>query len=285
VLRTSVVCVSLALVAGACGGSNPDDGGDAGDGHNDSGRDERDAAPDGTVTDAPTGEDVTTGPGLDAGGNAIDAADATPDATPDASLDAAGGPCSAGQYAGTLAGTYTSSLTIGIPLPVASNVGFTLQPAGSSGASCKFDGMTEDCGNVFTVHGGAVTGAADEVKGDATIGGFPFFCTMTGALDCSATTFVGWIECQYCVGPLADGGAACATSVGGHFAGPETARYDVATHAFVMGTWNASEALAGNDGTMPGPDGAPISDFLSDSGTYLGIGQYGGSGTWTARLP
>jgi hypothetical protein len=115
-------------------------------------------------------------------------------------------------------------------------------------------------------------------------GSCPFFCTVTGKLDCQARKLVdGWIQCTYCVGPVADGGAACAV-VGGHFAGPMTADYDANAHAFVMGTWNGAEALAGNDGSSPGPDGGPLSSYLSDSG-YLGPGQFGGSGTWTAIAP
>ncbi len=61
-----------------------------------------------------------------------------------------------------------------------------------------------------------------------------------------------------------------------------TASYDVGTKAFVMGTWNGAEALAGNDGTMPGPDGGPISAYLTDSGVYLGPNSFGGSGVWGA---
>ena len=50
----------------------------------------------------------------------------------------------------------------------------------------------------------------------------------------------------------------------------------------MMGTWNGAEALAGNDGTKPGPEGGPVSDSLSDSGLYLGPNDFGGSGTWNA---
>jgi hypothetical protein len=70
--------------------------------------------------------------------------------------------------------------------------------------------------------------------------------------------------------------------VGGHFAGPMTASYDYGTVSFVMGAWNGSEALAGNDGGSPGPDGGPLSNYLSDSGLYIGPGQFGGSGAWSA---
>jgi hypothetical protein len=290
VVRTSILSVSLALVVAACSGAAADslDAGAAGGG-------DHDGAPDGTLADAPTG-DVAPGMLAEDGGDAADAmADATDatDATVDTARDSvADGPCSTGQYEGMLTGLYTSRLTgVGIPIPIEGNVAFALAPAGNAGMTCTFNGVSEDCGNVFALQHGGVTGTANALQvGDATTGGFPFFCSMTGALDCAATKFVGWIECKYCIGPLADGGGACAllsgvggtTGVGGNFAGPLTADYDAAAHAFVMGTWNASEALAGNDGTMPGPDGAPISDFLSDSGQYFGPNDFGGSGPWTA---
>ncbi len=50
---------------------------------------------------------------------------------------------------------------------------------------------------------------------------------MTGALECDARELVGgWMQCTYCIGPVADGGTACSllngiggsTGVGGHFA-------------------------------------------------------------------
>lgn len=133
------------------------------------------------------------------------------------------------------------------------------------------------------MQGGTLSGTADAMHTDAgTFGGFPFFCTITGALDCSARELVdGWMQCVYCVGPVVDGGT-CVDSIGGRFAGPMTASYDVGARAFVMGTWNGAEALAGNDGTMPGPGGGPISASLSDSGVYQGPNNFGGSGNWSA---
>jgi hypothetical protein len=177
---------------------------------------------------------------------------------------------------------------------VAGNVDLTLEQAGSPGTTCMLVGESqrEDCSNVFTLQNGTITGVADALQfGDASVGGFPYFCTMTGTLDCKSKLLVGgWIQCTYCVGPLADAGTACwllngvagTTGVGGHFAGPLTANYDIGTLSFVMGTWNGAEALAGNDGGSPGPDGGPISDYLSDSGLYLGPNDFGGSGTWNA---
>jgi hypothetical protein len=204
------------------------------------------------------------------------------------------GPCKGGKYNGTFAGFYTSHLTgVGVPIPVAGNVDLTLEQEGSAGTMCRVAGEGfEECSNVFSLQNGVITGVADAVHvGDAAVGGFPYFCTMTGTLDCKNKKLVdGWIQCTYCVGPLADGGLSCSlldgvagtTGVGGHFAGPLTANYDYATLAFIMGTWNGAEALAGNDGGSPGPDGGPASDYLSDSGLYLGPGDFGGSGTWNA---
>lgn len=204
------------------------------------------------------------------------------------------GPCKGGHYSGTFAGLYTSHLTgIGIPIPVAGNVELTLNQQGTSDQTCHPEGeIPVPCNNVFTLKDGTITGVADEIHlGDGAIGGFPYFCTMTGTLDCSTRKLdQGWIQCTYCVGPLADGGMACSlldnvlgtTGVGGHFAGPLTGNYDVNRFAFVNGTWNGAEALAGNDGTMPGPDGGSIWASLSDAGTYLGPGDFGGSGSWNA---
>jgi hypothetical protein len=193
------------------------------------------------------------------------------------------------------AGLYTSHLTgVGIPIPVAGNVELTLKQEGSAGTTCKAAGEFEDCSNVFTLKDGTITGIADALNiGDAQAGGFPYFCTMTGTLECKEQKLVdGWIQCTYCIGPLADGGMACdllngvagTTGVGGHFAGPLTAGYDIKSFSFTNGTWNGAEALAGNDGTMPGPDGGAIANYLSDSGLYLGPDDFGGSGVDPALL-
>jgi hypothetical protein len=203
------------------------------------------------------------------------------------------GPCRGGKYEGTFAGLYTSHLTgIGVPIPVAGNVDMTLDQEGTAGQQCMVDGEFEHCSDVFSLQNGTITGIADEIHlGDAAGGGFPYYCTMTGTLDCKNKKLDdGWIQCTYCIGPLADGGMACellngvagTTGVGGHFAGPLTANYDYATLAFVMGTWNGAEALAGNDGGSPTPEGGPIANYLSDSGLYLGPTDFGGSGTWNA---
>jgi hypothetical protein len=212
--------------------------------------------------------------------------------TNDGAVQVGSGPCKGGHYNGNFTGSYTSHLTaVGIPIPVTGNVDMTLDQQGGADQTCHPAGeIPVPCNEVFTLKNGTITGVADSVTvGDASEGGFPYFCTMTGTLDCASKRLdMGWIQCTYCVGPLADGGMACqflngvlgTTGVGGHFAGPLTADYDVAKLAFVMGTWNGAEALAGNDGTMPGPDGGPISDYLTDSG-YVGF-NYGGNGTWTA---
>jgi hypothetical protein len=205
------------------------------------------------------------------------------------------GPCTPGHYAGKFAGSYSSHLTaVGVPIPVAGNVELDLDQAGAADQTCIPAGeIPVPCNKVFTLQNGTITGAADAFHlGDASIGGFPYFCTMSGTLDCDSKRLDdGWIQCTYCVGRLADGGMACellngvlgTTGVGGHFAGPLTANYDVSTLSFVMGTWNGAEALAGNDGGSPGPDGGPISDYLTkDGGFYLGPKHFGGVGTWNA---
>jgi hypothetical protein len=200
------------------------------------------------------------------------------------------GPCKGGHYVGSFTGTYASHLTaIGVPIPVTGNVDAYLDQQGGADQTCHPAGeIPVPCNQVFTLSDGTVTGVAD--GNDAGMGGFPYFCTMTGTLDCATLRLdEGWIQCTYCVGPLADGGMACqlldgvlgTTGVGGHFAGPVTGTYDVNKLAFTMGTWNGAEALAGYEAGAPGPDGAPESSFLSDAGYYLGF-SYGGLGTWTA---
>ncbi|MGH7436518.1 MAG: hypothetical protein ACRENE_12665 [Polyangiaceae bacterium] len=243
---------------------------------------------DGTGTTADGGDDgaSTAWSSPNGSGVALNLADAGAPA-------ANNGPCKGGKYEGTFVGLYTSHLTgVGVPIPVAGNVDMTLDQAGSSGQMCTFAGESETCSNFFELKDGVITGIADAIQTDAgPVGGFPYFCTMTGTLACKEKKLVdGWIQCTYCVGPLADGGMACelgnglfgTTGVGGHFAGPLTADYDYSSLAFVNGDWNGAEALAGNDGTKPGPDGGPISEYLSDSGLYLGPGDFGGSGHWEA---
>jgi hypothetical protein len=205
------------------------------------------------------------------------------------------GPCKGGHYNGTFAGLYTSHLTaVGVPIPVAGNVDMTLDQAGGADEMCHPSGeIPLPCNEVFTLQNGVITGIADQLTvGDASAGGFPYFCTMTGTLDCASKKLDdGWIQCTYCIGPLADGGLSCqlldgvlgTTGVGGHFAGPLKANYDISTLSFVDGTWNGAEALAGNDGGSPGPDGGPVSDYLTpDGGLYLGPNDFGGSGIWNA---
>jgi len=202
------------------------------------------------------------------------------------------GPCKGGFYKGSFGGQYNSHLTfIGIPIPVTGDVQLTLYQEGKSGDQCMIEGEFEQCSDVFSLQNGVIQGTADTIHvGDASIGGFPYFCSLTGTLDCKNKILVdGWIQCTYCVGPLADGGLACelangvggTTGVGGHFAGPLTANYDYSKLAFVMGAWNGAELLAGNDGGSPGPDGGPIQNYLNDAG-YIGPNDFGGLGTWNA---
>jgi hypothetical protein len=205
-------------------------------------------------------------------------------------------PCKAGYYRGSFTGSYESSLILGIPLSVTGDVNLTLNQAGTAMMMCKVEGegLVTSCSNVFSVSGGTVTGRADQLGmlGDAAIGGFPYFCTLTGTLDCATRKLVdGWIQCTYCVGDLTEGGTNC-TLIGGHFAGPVTADYYYGMDGgpaptfgsdAAPGLWNGAESLAGNNGMMPGPDGGAISDYLRPDGSY-GFGAYGGNGTWTATL-
>jgi hypothetical protein len=196
------------------------------------------------------------------------------------------GACKGGHYGGSFGGVYSSHITVfGIGIPVTGNVELQLNQVGSSNQTCTLTGETNiTCNNVFSLQDGVIQGTAD--------GLFPYFCFMSGTLDCVKKVLVdGWIQCTYCLGPLADGGLACdlgngvggSTGVGGHFAGPLTAQYNTATDSFVNGTWNGAEALAGNDGGSPTPEGGPITNYLNDAG-YGGPGEFGGLGTWNATF-
>jgi hypothetical protein len=204
--------------------------------------------------------------------------------------------CQAGFYQGGFTGSYSSNLALGIPLSVSGNVELTLNQEGSSTQTCKVtengEFTSESCNNVFTLSGGTITGVANQTGmiGDVGIGGFPYFCTMTGTLDCVKKILVnGWIECTYCVGPLGDGGGSC-DLIGGHFAGPLTANYDTTKLAFTGGVWNGAEALCPgsntspqcNDGGSPGPEGGSIDNYLALDGGYGFLGKYGGAGGWNA---
>jgi hypothetical protein len=184
-----------------------------------------------------------------------------------------------------LTGLYASHLTlIGIDIPIAGAVHMTLVAAGAAQQTCRLGGEVEPCSDILTVENGTVTGA-DPASGDAGVSVFPFYCSLSGVLDCQHRELVnGWMQCASCPGAVADGGAACANGANPaeRFAGTLTAQYDSTTASFV-GAWNA--ALAGNDGGSPGPDGGPASSYLSDSGTYGSSGAFGGSGTWTAAGP
>ena len=212
--------------------------------------------------------------------------------TNDGAVPVSSGPCKGGHYGGTFTGSYTSHLTaVGIPIPVTGNVDMTLDQQGTANQTCQPEGeIPVPCNQVFTLEERHDHGRGRQCDRRRRLrGGLPVLLhddrharLRTKRLD------MGWIQCTYCIGPLADGGTSCqflngvlgTTGVGGHFAGPLTANYDVSKLAFVMGTWNGAEALAGNDGTMPGPDGGPISDYLTDSG-YVGF-NFGGNGTWNA---
>jgi hypothetical protein len=202
--------------------------------------------------------------------------------------------CKGGHYDGTFTGSYSSHLTlIGIAISVSGNVSLNLDQVGNPMTTCTLNGESEDCSNLFTLANGTITGVAD---GNDAGGGFPYFCTMTGTLDCAKAVLVdGWIECTYCVGALNDGGMSCAfggsgggmaaggeTGLGGQFAGVLTASYDYSNFSFVNGGWNGAEALAGNNGMMPGPDGGPPTSYLNFKDGGYGLLDFGGAGAWNA---
>jgi hypothetical protein len=194
-------------------------------------------------------------------------------------------PCQAGPYSGTFKGKYSSHLIIGIPLKVTGNVDMVLDQEGDAGTQCTLNGEFTNCSNVFDITGGTVTGVANGEDGG--MGGYPYFCVLSGTLDCPNKKLVdGWIDCVYCTGKLDDAGTACAKvggvipGQGGGFAGPVTADYDTSTFAFVNGTWNGAEALAGVDAGTTTWMGKPVSSYLSDAG--YGVLKYGGEGDWAA---
>ena len=172
----------------------------------------------------------------------------------DASL-AAGGGCKAGHYTGMFSGTYSSFLTfVGVPIPVVGNVDLTLQQSVTSNGEFS----------MYTISNGTVSGTADGIVAQ-------YQCDIVGTLDCRAKKLVngGLRNCIYCVGTFFDDAGTC-LGIAGSFEGPLTADYDTSTFSFVNGTWNGSEEIT---------DGGAM---VSDSG-YLGPGNYGGSGTWSAQ--
>ena len=95
----------------------------------------------------------------------------------------------------------------------------TLKQAGSSGPRARPAASSSSCTNVFSLKDGTITGIADAAMvGDAQVGGFPYFCTMTGTLECAEKKLVdGWIQCTYCIGPSRTAGwrATCFNGVAG----------------------------------------------------------------------
>jgi hypothetical protein len=209
----------------------------------------------------------------------------------DAGVMVADSACKAGEYTGTFTGSYSSHLILGIPLTVKGNVDLVLNQEGGDQQQCMVHGEFESCANVFTLSDGTITGVANPAMvGDASFGGYPYFCSMTGTLDCANKVLVdGWIECTYCAfDNLVDGGRACdGANVGGQFAGPLTADYDTDMLAFVNGDWNGAESLSDQMGNYYSgmgtlPDGGSLDDYLSLDGGYGFLGKFGGSGMWNA---
>lgn len=202
----------------------------------------------------------TDSEGGDDGGGASEAGDLLPPLSDGGLLihsdgSSAAGACKAGHYTGMFSGTYSSFLTfVGVPIPVVGNVDLTLQQAVTNVGEFP----------MYTISNGKVSGTADGIVAQ-------YQCDIVGTLDCAAKKLVngGLRNCIYCVGAFFDDAGSC-LGVAGMFEGPLTADYDSSTLSFVNGTWNGSEQVT-DSGAM-----------VSDSG-YLGPGNYGGSGTWSAQ--
>jgi hypothetical protein len=274
--RWTILC-GLGVVAIIACGSKKDSLGNSGDDASSGNGD--DSGVSGSSSGSPPSSSGMTFTGIDAGSGIMDAPS----------------DCKAGRYAGRFTGSYSSGLILGIPLTVTGDVNLTLDQEGDAGTQCMIEGEGfESCSNVFTLSGGTITGVANQAMiGEAAFGGFPYYCGLTGTLDCAKRTLVnGWIQCVYCTSALTDGGTVC-SGLGGKFAGPLTADYELSdaggppsfgTLASDPGVWNGAESLAGNNGMMPGPDGGPISDYLALDGGYGFLGKFGGSGNWNATL-
>ncbi len=196
--------------------------------------------------------------------------------------------CKGGFYEGQFGGLYSSSLTgFGINIPVVGDVQLTLKQQGSAGMMCTFEGESEKCSNFFQLQDGTITGTAD--------GLFPYFCTMTGTLNCATKKLLGgWINCTYCIGNLNDGGMSCQnggtgagnagggmTGTGGQFAGPLTSDY---FYNSTGGDGGAGAIDGGGSGppsfgTVSVPIGGTPSDY--DPGAWNGaesLAGYSGMG-------
>ncbi len=219
--------------------------------------------------------------------------------------DNANANCKGGHYTGSFGGLYSSHITLfGINIPVTGDVQLNLKQKGSGEEMCTFEGESTKCSDVFSLENGTIDGVADM--------SFPYHCDMTGTLGCAEKKLVdGWIECTYCLGPIADGGEACVNGngvgstpdtnygTGGKFAGPLTADYFYKgldgggppsfgslppPDGTDPGQWNGAEALARYPGTGPLPDGGTLGMYLSDAG-YGRVGvmnDFGGNGWWYA---
>jgi hypothetical protein len=227
--------------------------------------------------------DVSKGAPADDASTTPPVADASPDPGDSSSPPPTGTvvpptrPCKEGEYTGAFGGSYASPLAAS-RLEMMGTVSLSLTQVDTGTQTCQVLGEFESCSDIFLIQGGTITGIADdpEVAGDAQPGGYPYSCTVSGALICNERKLVnGWIQCTVCPEPSGDAGTACSA-----FAGPLVATYDYPTESF-SGTWNGADALASVDGGSSAPDGGANSEYLSLDGGY-GDGQFGGSGTWTA---
>jgi hypothetical protein len=203
----------------------------------------------------------------------------------DAGSGPIGGPCKGGLYTGSFGGRSDLS-PIGAGVPVVGDVQLSLDQVGTANQTCSLQGESEPCSDLFSVHDGVVLGTGGSL--------FSFSCTLTGTLECKSRRVVdGWLDCAYCVEPLADGGMACGsassdggadggvTTAGGHFAGPLTADY---FYNSTGGDGGAGAIDGGGSGppafgTLPPPYDADAGAY--DPGTWNGseaLAAYSGTG-------
>jgi hypothetical protein len=192
--------------------------------------------------------------------------------------------CQAGLYTGPFGGMSELS-AIGASVAVAGDVQLSLAQEGTAKQTCSLQGLSYECSDLFSVHDGVIRGTAGAL--------YPFSCTLTGTLSCKKRTLIsGSLDCTYCVGPLDDGGMACAPAssdggtdasvvgAGGHFAGPLGADYFYTSTG--DGGAGAIDGAGGGPpalGTVPAPPGVDASSY--DPGTWNGaeaLAGYGGTG-------
>jgi hypothetical protein len=186
----------------------------------------------------------------------------TADATSSAPTRATGD-CDFGSYSGTFSGTYASYRTAtSVPFSVMGSVQLALVQGSPDGTSNCGEGCFPQ---VCIIDSGVFSGT--------TGSGLPVTCTLTGLLNMSQSPSLagGTIDCSYCTHSTNIG--ACLDY--GHFGGTLAATFDPTTSSLV-GSWTGEEEPELDNG------GPPDGSVISDAGFYVGPGNFGGSGTWTA---